>query len=109
MMLNRAFRPARLAAALLLAAATLPAAPNDKPVNWNGGIPEPYHTESATNRPKMVERPAGAELKLPDGFQVEEFAVNPDWVLASPHLWLVWLASVYIRVFIRTKRTYMFA
>ena len=79
-MLNRAFRPARLAAALLLAAATLPAAPNDKPVNWNGGIPEPYHTESATNRPKMVERPAGAELKLPDGFQVEEFAVNPDWV-----------------------------
>ena len=43
------------------------------PVNWKG-LPEPYHTESASNGPRMVPRPAGAQLKVPEGFRVKEFA-----------------------------------
>jgi len=37
-------------------------------------LPQPYHTPSATNRPKLVPRPDGAQLKLPQGFEVDEFA-----------------------------------
>jgi glucose/arabinose dehydrogenase len=37
-------------------------------------LPPPYHTPSATNRPRVIEKPADAGLKVPDGFQVEKFA-----------------------------------
>jgi len=37
-------------------------------------LPEPYHTESARNGPRIVDRPSGAELHVPDGFHVEEYA-----------------------------------
>ena len=54
--------------AVLLAA--LGAAEPNKPVNWEG-LPEPFHTESATNRPNVIDRPSGAGLVVPEGFKVE--------------------------------------
>ncbi len=47
------------------------------PVNWQG-LPEPFHTSSASNRPQVVARPAGAELTLPPGFKVEEYMAGFD-------------------------------
>ena len=49
-----------------------------KPVNWNG-LPEPYATPSASNRPQVIERPDGAKLSLPQGFDIQEFATSPDF------------------------------
>lgn len=37
-------------------------------------LPAPYHTPSASNAPKVIERPDGARLQVPAGFNVEEFA-----------------------------------
>jgi glucose/arabinose dehydrogenase len=37
-------------------------------------LPPPYHTPSATNAPKVIERPDGVRLQVPQGFNVEEFA-----------------------------------
>src|SRR6187200_2868583 len=37
-------------------------------------LPPPFHTPSSTNRPQVVARPDGAQLRVPQGFQVEEFA-----------------------------------
>ncbi len=37
-------------------------------------LPAPYHTPSANNRPNVVSRPDGAQLRVPAGFTVEEFA-----------------------------------
>src|SRR5689334_9588 len=37
-------------------------------------LPAPYATPSSSAPPKIVARPAGAELKLPQGFVAEEFA-----------------------------------
>ena len=58
-----------LSAVLIVAFA---AAESNKPVNWKG-LPEPYHTPSVRNRPRVIDRPAGAKLHVPDGFQVEEY------------------------------------
>lgn len=65
---------------LALVCAASMTAQSQKPVNWNDGIPEPYHSPSASNRPQVVERPDGANLGLPAGFTVEEFAMHPDWI-----------------------------
>ena len=46
-----------------------------KPVNWNG-LPEPFHTPSASNRPRVVKQPDGATLQVPAGFKVEEYATG---------------------------------
>jgi glucose/arabinose dehydrogenase len=51
---------------------------NEKPVNWNG-LPEPFATPSASNRPQVVERPDGSKLTLPEGFQIDEFASDPGF------------------------------
>lgn len=37
-------------------------------------LPPPNHTPSATNPPKVIPQPNGSQLKVPAGFQVEEFA-----------------------------------
>ncbi len=37
-------------------------------------LPPPYHTPSATNRPKVIPQPGGAQLKVPAGFDVKPFA-----------------------------------
>jgi glucose/arabinose dehydrogenase len=34
-------------------------------------LPEPYHTPSAGNRPTVIPRPEGADVKLPAGFKAE--------------------------------------
>lgn len=51
-------------------------------------LPQPYHTPSATNRPKVIPRPDGAQLRLPQGFEIEEFAAGgfekPRFMLAGP-------------------------
>ena len=36
-------------------------------------LPAPFATPSARNPSKVIERPAGAQLKVPAGFAVEEF------------------------------------
>ena len=58
-----------------LALAGLAAAEPAKPVNWKG-LPEPFHTESARNRPNVVARPDGANLAVPEGFKVEEYVTG---------------------------------
>ena len=62
---------------------------NEKPVNWNG-LPEPFATPSATNRPQVIERPDGANLSVPQGFDVQEFAVDsgfnrPRYMMLLPN------------------------
>jgi glucose/arabinose dehydrogenase len=37
-------------------------------------LPPPFHTPSATNRPQVIPRPDGAQLQVPQGFHIEEFA-----------------------------------
>ena len=57
---------------------------------WQGNgvkLPAPYHTPSATNGAKVVERPDGARLQVPQGFSVDEFASSfkkPRIMLAVP-------------------------
>ena len=41
-------------------------------------LPPPFHTPSAQNRPQVIDRPSGAQLKVPQGFQVAEFAAGFD-------------------------------
>jgi glucose/arabinose dehydrogenase len=36
-------------------------------------LPAPFATPSASNQSRVIERPAGAELKVPTGFVVEEY------------------------------------
>lgn len=50
-------------------------------------LPPPNHTPSATNPPKVIPQPGGAQLKVPAGFHVEEFASGfskPRFMLALP-------------------------
>ncbi len=56
------------------------------PVNWQG-LPEPYHTESATNPPRLIPRPKQASLSVPEGFVVEEYLsdfLRPRFMLLGP-------------------------
>jgi glucose/arabinose dehydrogenase len=51
-------------------------------------LPPPNQTPSASNGAKIVERPAGASLKVPAGFTVEEFAAGfqkPRIMLPAPN------------------------
>jgi glucose/arabinose dehydrogenase len=51
-------------------------------------LPAPFHTPSVTNGPKVVEKPAAAELKVPEGFRVTEFASGfekPRIMLEAPN------------------------
>ena len=59
---------------------------NDLPVNWQG-LPEPYHTESANNPPKLIPQPKQASLSVPEGFVVEEYLsdfLRPRFMLLGP-------------------------
>jgi glucose/arabinose dehydrogenase len=50
-------------------------------------LPEPYETPSARNFSKVIPRPAGAELKVPAGFVVEEYLSGferPRYMLLGP-------------------------
>lgn len=37
-------------------------------------LPPPFHSPSVNNGPQVIARPEGANLKLPDGFQIQEVA-----------------------------------
>jgi glucose/arabinose dehydrogenase len=37
-------------------------------------LPQPYATQSVRNHPHVISQPAGAQLKVPDGFSVEVWA-----------------------------------
>jgi glucose/arabinose dehydrogenase len=41
-------------------------------------LPPPFATPSVNNRPEVVSRPDGAQLRLPQGFTVDEFAADFD-------------------------------
>jgi hypothetical protein len=41
-----------------------------------GKLPPPFETPSARNRPKLVDRPKGAQPLLPPGFHIDVFASN---------------------------------
>jgi len=41
-------------------------------------LPPPYATPSVNNGPKVVERPNGARLQLPQGFHIEDYATGFD-------------------------------
>jgi len=50
-----------------------------KSVNWTE-LPEPYATPSARNQPQVIDRPDGSKLSLPEGFKIEEFSVEEDYI-----------------------------
>ncbi|HYL74784.1 MAG TPA: PQQ-dependent sugar dehydrogenase [Bryobacteraceae bacterium] len=50
-------------------------------------LPPPYATPSSTNQPKVVSRPDGAQLQVPHGFEIEEYAAGfntPRFMLTAP-------------------------
>ncbi|MBN9662783.1 MAG: sorbosone dehydrogenase family protein [Acidobacteria bacterium] len=50
-------------------------------------LPAPYHTPSASNAPRVVDRPNGARLTLPAGFSIEEYSSGfstPRYMLYGP-------------------------
>ena len=54
----------------------------------NPALPEPFHTPAATNRPQVVARPDGAQLTLPQGFNIDVFAEGfqrPRFMLQGPN------------------------
>ena len=58
---------------------------DNKPINWQE-LPEPYATDSVSNGPKVIARPEGAELKVPDGFVIEEYMsgfVSPRFMISG--------------------------
>jgi glucose/arabinose dehydrogenase len=67
-------------------------------------LPAPYVTESATNGPKVVPRPANAWPKAPAGFKVEQYATglnNPRLIRTAPNgdMFLAETAAGNIKVF----------
>jgi len=51
-------------------------------------LPKPFATDSATNDARIVKRPEGAWPRVPEGFQVEEFASgldNPRLIRVAPN------------------------
>src|SRR5260370_33162581 len=70
---------------IALAATTLSLLAQDQ--QFGSKLPPPFATKSATNGPKVVDRPDGAALHVPDGFQIEEYASGfrgPRFMLAGP-------------------------
>jgi len=50
-------------------------------------LPPPYATPSAMNQPKVVSRPDGAQLQVPHGFEIEDYASGfdtPRFMLTGP-------------------------
>jgi len=69
----------RLTFTLVLAALALSAADTK--------LPPPFHTPSNTNRAQVIQRPEGAQLRVPQGFAVQEFASaleKPRIMLQAP-------------------------
>ena len=77
----------RLFLFVLFLSANLSYAESTKPINWpENGLPDPYATPSARNGSKVITRPEGAELKVPDGFVIEEYMsgfASPRFMIAG--------------------------
>lgn len=53
-----------------------------------GDLPPSFATPSVTKGPKVVKRPDGAKLRVPEGFEVSEYAsgfANPRFLLTAPN------------------------
>ncbi|MBX5497109.1 MAG: sorbosone dehydrogenase family protein [Bryobacteraceae bacterium] len=51
-------------------------------------LPKPYHTPSARNAPQIISRPDGAQLQVPAGFTVDEYAADfqkPRYMALGPN------------------------
>lgn len=51
-------------------------------------LPPPYATESVTNDARVVDRPPGAQLQVPPGFKIEQYAAgfrDPRYLLTAPN------------------------
>ena len=52
-------------------------------------LPAPFATKSVSNPPRMIARPAGAELNLPPGFEISVYAEGgfeePRWMALAPN------------------------
>ena len=51
-------------------------------------LPAPFATPSSDNRPRVVARPDGAQLQVPRGFEIEEYATGfntPRFMLTGPN------------------------
>ncbi len=83
---------AMLALAALVLALPVRAAEYGQPVGERfriliDDLPPPYATPSASNRPRRIERPAGAALRVPEGFVVNRFAgglAHARWMALAP-------------------------
>jgi glucose/arabinose dehydrogenase len=52
-------------------------------------LPPPFHSPSANNRPKVIPQPGGAQLQVPKGFTVQEFASGferPRFMMLGPSM-----------------------
>ncbi len=57
------------------------------PAQYKVTLPPPYSTPSARNNPVVISRPNGAQLKLPVGFEIEEYLTDfqvPRFMLLGP-------------------------
>lgn len=51
-------------------------------------LPAPYSTESVSNGPRLIPRPEGAMLHVPEGFEIQEYASgfkNPRYLCCAPN------------------------
>jgi len=51
-------------------------------------LPPPYQTKSVSNDPRVVARPEGAQLRVPAGFKIEQYAAgfrDPRYLLTAPN------------------------
>src|SRR6266478_2036511 len=72
-----------LAAAILASAFSLSAQVQQQEAK----LPAPFATPSADNGPRVVARPDGAQLQVPHGFEIEEYATGfqtPRFMLTGP-------------------------
>src|SRR5579872_490949 len=54
---------------------------------YEAKLPAPFATPSSNNRPHVVDRPNGAKLQVPAGFEIEEYATDfktPRYMLLGP-------------------------
>ncbi len=74
------------AAAFAIAATAVFAAGQDQ--QYEAKLPPPYATPSSDNHPVVITRPEGAQLQVPHGFQIEEYASGfqqPRYMLLGPN------------------------
>jgi glucose/arabinose dehydrogenase len=53
-----------------------------------GDLPSPFATDSVDNGPRVVSRPSNAQLRVPPGFKIEQYAAgfrNPRFLLTAPN------------------------